>query len=119
MNPNFVVRRLMPADLPAIRALHDRTPPTGQAYTGPQPWPAALDDIPRNFGAFWVAVEGTGKDESVVGMAGLADASRSTGGVPVPDFIDLSRGVVRLDYVRVAPERQRQGIGRALTQTAI
>ena len=39
--------------------------------------------------------------------------------VPVPGFLYPIANVARLNYVRVAPERWRTGIGRRLSQTAI
>ena len=65
------IRPYTPADLPAIRWLHDRTPPAGQVSVTPQRWPEMLDDIPAHFEAFWVATETQGGDEAIVGMAGL------------------------------------------------
>jgi GNAT superfamily N-acetyltransferase len=66
----------------------------------------------------WVAVEIDLDEEVIVGMAGLTrvEAPRD---VPVPDFLVPWAQTARLTQVRVAPERQRRGIGRALTMTAI
>ena len=121
------VRPYEPADQPQIRWLHDRTPPAGQVATSPQKWFPELEDIAANFVAFWVAVERTAGKDSIVGMAGLEAAGTTTLGAPLPDFmgitapdsLDPTRPTVRLEVMRVAPERQRRGVGRALTQTAI
>ena len=113
------IRLFEPGDLPALRWLHDRTPPAGQVATRPQPWPAALNDIPANFEAFWVATETAWDGEAIVGMAGLARAGSPAGMAPLADFLEVTPLTARLDYVRVAPERQRRGIGRRLTATAL
>jgi len=105
------IRPHEPADQPQIRALHDRTPPAGQKLTVPQRWFEELDRIPTNFLAFWVAVT----DGEVIGMVGVMEPDEE-----VPEHVLRGRsGVVRLQHMRVAPERQRSGIGRRLTQTVI
>jgi ribosomal protein S18 acetylase RimI-like enzyme len=58
--------------------------------------------------------------EAIVGMLGLEHVGdRSLTGVPVPDFIDTTAPTARFNWVAVAPERQRRGSGRLLSQTAI
>jgi GNAT superfamily N-acetyltransferase len=39
--------------------------------------------------------------------------------VPPPEFVTFDQRTLRLDLMRVAPERQRRGIGRVLTATAV
>jgi len=119
MRPQTSVRRFKPADGPQIRWLHDRTPNAGEVAIRPQKWPEALNDIAGNFEAFWVAVEQTAKGEAIVGMLGVTQAGSPAEVTPVPDFVGQLKRTGRIDYVRVAPERQRRGIGRLLTNTAI
>jgi len=105
------IRPFEPADQPQIRAPHDRTAPAGQKLTFPQRWFEELDDIPTKFLAFWVAVT----DDKVIGMVGVMEPDEE-----VPEHILRGRsGVVRLQHMRVAPERQRTGMGRRLTQTVL
>lgn len=108
----LLIRRYELNDLSQVRQLHDRTPPDGQPYVGQvQNWPAELDDILGNYFAFWVAIEG----ESIIAMTGLKEV-----GDDVPAGVRQERdNLVRLDTMRVAIERQRQGIGRALVETAV
>lgn len=120
MNLDIFIRTCDPSDQPQIRWLHQRTPPAGQVSTSPQPWPEDLDNIPDNYAAFWVAVERNSGVKAIVGMVGLERViAASVTGVPVPEFLDTTPPTARLDWMRVAPERQRRGIGRMLTQTAI
>lgn len=112
---NITIRSYAHADQPKIRALHDRTPPAGQELFFPVPWFDDLDDIPGNFDAFWVATMPTGDGEDVVGMVGAQAPDEE-----VPDHVLRSRtGVTRLQHMRVAPEHQRTGIGRRLTETVV
>jgi ribosomal protein S18 acetylase RimI-like enzyme len=116
------IRAYTPSDLAGIRWLHDRTPPAGQVSARPQRWPAGLDEIEANFAAFFVAIEPQGDEEVIVGMAGIQPvhgAEPDLMGVPVPEELIVNAPTVRLEAVRVAPERQRRGIGRALTRIAI
>lgn len=107
MREEVLIRPYRTADQAGIRALHDRTPPAGSTATGPQLWPADLDEIARRYLAFWVAVDG---DEQVVGMVGVAAP-----GPEAPPFVLWDRaGLAQVKRMRVAPERQRQGIGAAL-----
>lgn len=109
------IRPYRPSDQPQIRSLHDRTPPAGSPYLGPQVWFPDLDDIPSNFLAFWVATQAAGDGETIVGMVGVEEPDDE---VP-PSVLRERPGVLRLQHMRVAPERQRQGLGRRLTQTVI
>jgi GNAT superfamily N-acetyltransferase len=81
-----------------------------------------LEDIPGHFEVFWVAAETQGEDEAIIGMAGIQTV-RGTDpdvmDVPVPEAFLMEVATARLEAVRLAPERQRRGVGRALTQTAI
>jgi ribosomal protein S18 acetylase RimI-like enzyme len=118
----MTIRQYSPDDLPGIRWLHDRTPPAGQISVRPQRWPEMLDDIPSHFEAFWVATEMQDGVEAIVGMAGVQvvhGTDPDVMGVPVPAEFLSALPTARLEAVRVAPERQRRGIGRDLTQTAI
>src|SRR5262245_55269468 len=109
------VRLYQPADQARVRALHDRTPPGAGPSTTPQPWPSDLDHIQRAYLAFWVAVEHDDRGERVVGIAGIESA-----GPDVPATVLLGRpDIARLKRMRVAPERQRRGIGTRLTAAAI
>jgi GNAT superfamily N-acetyltransferase len=113
--PRIVVRLYEPADQPQVRALHDRTPPAGSPATTPQPWPSDLDQIERAYLAFWVAIEHDGTASRVVGIAGVEPA-----GPDVPRAVLRGRSnVARLKRMRVAPERQRHGLGTQLTEAAI
>jgi ribosomal protein S18 acetylase RimI-like enzyme len=111
----ITIRPYQPSDQPQIRSLHDRTPPAGSMYLGPQVWFPDLDDIPGNFLAFWVATEPARAGERVVGMVGVEAPDDE---VP-PSVLGGRAGVVRLQHMRVAPERQRQGVGRRLTETVV
>jgi len=112
---DLVIRQYKPADQAQIRALHDRTAPNGGPATTPQRWPPDLDRIRQNYLAFWVAVERDESGEQTVGMAGVERA-----GDDVPEPVLRGRSdVARLKRMRVAPERQRRGIGLRLTETAI
>jgi GNAT superfamily N-acetyltransferase len=114
--PAVVIRPYRPADQPQLRALHDRTPPDGSPpSTGTQAWFPDLDHIPENYLAFLVAVEEADEGERLIGMVGI-----TTAGSDVPASVLQGRErVLRLERLRVAPERQRQGIGARLTEAAI
>ncbi len=113
--PDLVIRPYQPADQAQIPALHDRTAPNGGPATTPQRWPPDLDQIQQNYLAFWVAVERDAAGERVVGMVGVERAASD-----VPELVLRGRlDVARMKRMRVAPERQRRGIGRRLTETAI
>ena len=112
---NIVVRLYQQADQAKVRALHDRTPPAGRHQTTPQPWPSDLDHIQEAYLAFWVAIEPDDTGERVIGITGIAPA-----GPDVPEPVLRGRsGVARLKRMRVAPERQRQGIGAKMARAAI
>ena len=120
--PPIHTRLYEPSDQAGIRWLHDRTPPAGSVSVRPQRWPPMLDDIPANFDAFWVATEQEDGEEAIIGMAGVQtvrDADPDVMGVTIPEALLSAVLTARLEAVRVAPERQRKGIGRALTQTVI
>jgi ribosomal protein S18 acetylase RimI-like enzyme len=119
MNAAVVVRRYQPADLEQVRWLHDRTPPAGSVATLPQGWFREIDDIPASFDAFWVAVELGLEEDAIVGTVGVERVGTKPVTLPLPDFLRLASPSLRLHSMRVAPERQRPGIGRLLTQTAI
>jgi GNAT superfamily N-acetyltransferase len=105
-----------PADQPQLRALHDRTPPDGSPpSTGTQAWIPDLDHIPETYLAFLVAVEEADEGERLIGMVGITAAGSD---VPASVLQDRER-VVQLQRLRVAPKRQRQGIGARLTEAAI
>jgi GNAT superfamily N-acetyltransferase len=120
---SIVIRPYQPEDHGQLRALHDWTPPAGQTSTAPQPWYPDLGRISEHYLAFWVAVATGDGAEQIVGMTGVERAGPgvpSAGGVEVPTSILRGRsGLVRMMRMRVAPERQRQGIGRRLTEAAI
>lgn len=112
---SFTIRPYQPSDRRQIRELHDRTPPAGSPYLGPQVWFPDLDDIRGNFLAFWVATQPTVDRELVVGFVGV-----QTPDIEVPDSLLRGRSrVARLRHMRVAPECQRQGLGRRLTHTVV
>lgn len=67
----------------------------------------------------WVAVEDDGGQESVVGSACLELVGEVSVGPPVPEFIDVVGATGRLHEMRVAPERQRRGIGALLMDAVI
>ena len=124
MPTDAYVRPYEPRDFAQVRWLHDRTPPAGQVSIAPQHWPEALNRIEDCVLSLWVAVEiGTGSPavsddaEAVVGMVGFERPGAGLS-VPPPDFMTSEQRTLRLDLMRVAPERQRRGIGRMLTATA-
>ena len=109
------VRLYQPGDQAQVHALHDRTPPAGNTTTTIQPWPSDLDHIEQTYLAFWVAIESADIGERVIGMTGVELA-----GADVPAAIVRGRsGIARLKRMRVAPERQRRGVGLQLTRAAI
>jgi ribosomal protein S18 acetylase RimI-like enzyme len=126
MVPSAYVRPFAEGDLPQVRWLHDRTPPAGQVSVAPQQWPDELNRIEDCLLALWVAVEhGSGSPkaatddaEAIVGMVGFERPGAGLS-VPPPEFLTFDQRTLRLDLMRVAPERQRRGIGRMLTTTAI
>ena len=111
------VRPLEPRDLEQLRWLHARTPPAGRIATRPQVWPAEVEDIEANFDGFWVACEVQDGEETLVGAVAVQHGRRPAS-VPAPAALLRGRPG-RLRAMRVAPERQRRGIGRLLTQTVI
>ncbi|MGH2588772.1 MAG: GNAT family N-acetyltransferase [Dehalococcoidia bacterium] len=112
------IRPYQPADQAQIEWLYARTPPAGQVAWRPLSVPADLRHIPDTFARLWVATEPIPEGEAIVGMAAVADASRTLG-PPVPEFLATTKPTARLHHVAVAPERWRQGIGRRLTLTAV
>lgn len=94
------------SDQASIERLHDRARPPW-SLDRPPPLPSDLRRIPEHFSAFWVAVD----DSDIVGMVG-ADPSWTD----VPAALRADRSVVYLARMRVAPERQRQGIGLRLCE---
>jgi GNAT superfamily N-acetyltransferase len=112
----MTIRAYEPSDRAAIRSLLERTPlPDGTLPTAAD-WPAELDDIPLNFAAFWVAVD---EANSVVGTVGVQDASSHPATIAIPDSLAQPVRTARLRRLDVAPEHQRQGLGRRLSQTAL
>lgn len=110
-----VIRLFHPDDQVGIRALHDRTPPSGGiANDLPQPWPSDLDEIGKRFAAFWVATI----DDQIVGMVGLRKVDDQ-----IPDRMLGEKAerdaTIRLLRMRIAPEWQRQGIGSRLVETTL
>ena len=101
-----------------MRSLQERTPPAGQIWMGPQPVPQWFEDISAAFDACWVAVEGANYRD-IVGMVFVQDVSSRKAEVEVPGILKSGRRLARLRRLVVAPERQRQGIGRQLTRTVI
>jgi ribosomal protein S18 acetylase RimI-like enzyme len=116
---SYVVRPYRQSDFEQVRWLHERTPPAGQVAVRPQSWRPELDDITANFDVFWVAVERARDEDAIVGMAGVEQVGSREDMVPLPDSLAVDGRTTRLHAMRVAPERQRRGIGRMLTQTAI
>jgi GNAT superfamily N-acetyltransferase len=119
MDAATFVRTYQASDLEQVRWLHDRTPHAGSVATPPQGWFAEIDDIPANFDAFWVAVESGLEEDAIVGTAGAERVGTKPVTVPMPDLLLSDSPTLRLHSMRVAPERQRRGVGRLLTQTAI
>ena len=116
-NP-VAIRPYQPSDQPGVEWLYARTPPWGRTYPRPQPIPDDIRHIAEAFEYVIVAVEQDRAGEATIGLATVGKPDR-TGGVPLPDFIDLTRRTARLHHVSVVPERWRQGIGRMLVRDAI
>jgi ribosomal protein S18 acetylase RimI-like enzyme len=114
-----VIRPFRQSDFEQVRWLHQRTPPAGQVAVRPQSWRPELDDIPANFDAFWVVLEPAEDEDAIVGMAGVEQVGTREDLVPLPESLAIEGRTARVHAMRVAPERQRRGIGRMLTQTAI
>ena len=112
------IRLYQPTDQAQVEWLYARTPPAGQVAWRPMTLPAELGHIPNTFARFWVASEPIPQGEAIVGMAAVADADLAIG-APVPEFLATTEPTARMHYVRVAPERWRQGIGRRLVMTAV
>lgn len=115
MVSDVLIRPWGTGDEAGVRALHDRTPMSPDVpLEHPVPWFGDLDDIARNFRAFFVA----GADDGIVGIVGITgpgdDVPPKLGAI-LPD----ANRVARLTRMRVAPEWQRQGIGRRLVNTVI
>lgn len=115
MHETIVIRRYRSADHAAIRTLHDRTTPAGQTATTAHPSPPDLENIAATYQAFWVAVDTADPAEPVVGMVGVRPPGDE---VPAAGLCGR-QDIVQLKRMRVAPERQRRGIGRRLLATAV
>jgi ribosomal protein S18 acetylase RimI-like enzyme len=112
---DIVVRLYHPADQPQVRALYARTPAAGSPTTTSPPWPPDLEHIPQAYLAFWVAVECDDTGSRVLGMVGVERA-----GPDLPAPVRHGRSdVARLKRLRVAPDRQRHGVGTRLTAAVI
>ena len=107
----ITVRPYRHYDYDQFRWLRDRTPPAGQISREPTPWKEFLDDIDSNFIGAWVAVETEEDQESIVGSAMVQKVEVESVGPPVPNALRVRTPAVRLHEFRVAPERQRRGIG--------
>jgi ribosomal protein S18 acetylase RimI-like enzyme len=116
---SYFIRPFRESDIEQMRWLHQRTPPAGKVALRPQSWRPELDDITANFDGFWVAVEPAGTEDAIVGMVGVEQVGTREDMVPLPASLASDGRTTRLHAMRVAPERQRRGIGRMLAQTAI
>lgn len=103
--------------MPSLRWLNARTPLAGQVAYEPRPPDESLERIPDAYLAFWVAVHSDGRREGIVGCGGLV-APQNEAVLMVPDYLVSKDHTVILRKMRVAPEVQRQGIGRELFQAA-
>jgi GNAT superfamily N-acetyltransferase len=113
------IRPYRDSDYEQFRWLRTRTPPAGRVQRQPEPWHEELDRVDEVFIGVWVAVEDDGELASVVGSACLELVGAVPVGPPVPDFIDIVGATGRLHEMRVAPERQRRGIGTLLMDAVI
>lgn len=113
------VRPYRDSDYEQFRWLYERTPPAGQVAREPQPWSEHLDALGDLFVESWVAVEDDGEQQSIVGSACLELVGEESLGPPVPEFIDAVGTTGRLHEMRVAPERQRRGIGKLLMDAVV
>lgn len=115
----WMIRRYEPGDLPGVRALHDRTPPSGTiASELPRRWPEDLDRIPELFHAFWVVTTEMAEPPEIIGMVGVKAVDAEVPGHVFPDDLDRARAI-RLLRMRIAPEWQRRGIGSRLVKTVV
>ena len=114
---SITIRPYQDGDQPGLHWLAARTPPAGQVAYEPQPREDDIDHIPEVFLAFFVAVHSDGEREGIAGSLGLIDGY-SDPEVEVPAELRTSSRTVRLRIMRVAPEVQRQGIGRLLYAAA-
>lgn len=95
--------------------MYARTPPAGTTTADRQPWPDDLEHMDECYLAAWVAVDPAGGAEPIVGMVGVALPDPALAG----DVFRELQGLVQLRRMRVAPEWQRRGVGRRLTETVI
>ncbi len=123
MNPNseFIIRPYEHRDSEQVRWLHLRTPAWGNVAWRPEPTHPEIDRPHDFFAGFWVAAEMSRfGEEMVVGIAGVHDVNTGAlENVTLPPFVERSRRLARLDWMQVAPERWRCGIGRGLARGAI
>jgi len=113
------VRRYEDSDYEQFRWLRTRTPPAGLVSREPEPWDPELDRLSELFVESWVAVEDDGEQESIVGSVCLEEVKDIPVGPPVPEFLDVVGRTGRLHEMRVAPERQRRGIGTLLMNAVV
>ena len=115
----WTIRPYEPVDLAGVRALHDRTPPSGRlAGELPQRWPDDLDRIPELFRAFWVVTTQRDGRQEIIGMAGVEAVDDEVPLDLFPGEGDRAR-TIRLLRMRIAPEWQRRGIGSGLVETVV
>lgn len=113
MAPDVEIRPYREADHEAVVSLHERA--IREAGTPPEKLPDTSDmaDIEGAYadagGAFLVG-ESEGE---IVAMGGLLPAERTMGG---GEATDADETTAELKRMRVAPEHQRQGFGRAILE---
>lgn len=95
--------------------MYARTPPSGTISADRQPWPDDLERMDECYLAVWVATTLEEGREQIIGLVGAALPDPSLAGEVFRD----RQGLVQLRRMRVAPEWQRRGVGRRLTQTVI
>ena len=112
-----------PEDQPEVEAMFERARQAEQrrdpSWMPLAPPPPGLERVEDAYLAFWVAEMplNNGADQ-VVGMVGVSHPT-------MPSHLPLARkwlrrnDVVELDYLRVAPETRRRGLGTELNRTAI
>lgn len=109
------IRRYRSSDRSSLQSMYARTPPAGTTTADRQPWPDDLEHMDECYLAAWVAVDPAGGAEPIVGMVGVALPDPALAG----DVFRELQGLVQLRRMRVAPEWQRRGVGRRLTETVI
>lgn len=112
----ITIRPYSRSDSSAVRALLLSTPLPDGTLPSADYWPSELEDIPAHFAAFWVACDEPG---SVIGTVGVQDVTRHEMSIPLPDFLASPVPTARLRRLDVAPEHQRRGLGRRLSQTVV